>query len=352
MTYYECKICNYKTNIFKDMKKHFERTNICKMEPNLYYDNSIDQNIILSLLPNDEKSKDLIDDERLKDLITKVKSKDYKGLYQNRRRLLMKKLSGKEDDKKCCSYCNKKFNKIQELREHVLIDCFLEEILDKNNNTSTIINNDNSNTVNNITNDNSHTVNNITNNIDNSQKITNNITNNIDNSTTNIIFNVNPLLSFDKSWDISMINTIQEKLEIVCSEILYTKLLKRIFEDKKNINILYDKKNDYGFVYNDDNEYISMHINEITKKSMEKINENLLEINNSVKTYKNEENYAEYAKISDDNEKKIIDKNKNFKNDYGIKNNVVCLFSQILDNKKDESRKIFEKINGNNKIEL
>ena len=47
-------------------------------------------------------------------------------------------------------------------------------LLDKNNNTSTIINNDNSNTVNNITNDNSHTVNNI----DNSHTV-NNITNNI-----------------------------------------------------------------------------------------------------------------------------------------------------------------------------
>jgi hypothetical protein len=347
MTYYECKICNYKTNIFKDMKKHFERTNICKMEPNLYYDNSIDQNIILSLLPNDEKSKDLIDDERLKDLITKVKSKDYKGLYQNRRRLLMKKLSGKEDDKKCCSYCNKKFNKIQELREHVLIDCFLEEILDKNNNTSTIINNDNSNTVNNITNDNSHTVNNITNNIDNSHTV-NNITNNIDNSTTNIIINVNPLISFNKSWDISMINTLPEKLEITCSDYLYTKLLKKIFENEKNINILYDKKNDRGFVYNDDNEYISMNINEITQKSMEKLKENLLEMNNSVKTYNN----PEYEKISNENEKKIIDKNNNFKNDYGIKNNVVCLVSEILDNKKVESREIFEKINGNNKIEL
>jgi hypothetical protein len=327
MTTYICKICNFKTLSFSDMKRHFERTYICKMEPNLYYDNSIDQNIILSLLP---------DDERLKDLIIKVKSKDYQNLYQSRRRLLMKKLCGSEDCKKTCSYCNKKFNKIQELREHVLIDCFLQEILDKNNNTTTIINN-----TNNI--DNSHTVNNITNNIDNSHTI-----NNIDNSTTNIIINVNPLISFNKSWDISMINTLPEKLEITCSDYSYTKLLKKIFENEKNINILYDKKNDRGFVYNDDNEYTSMHINEITQKSMEKLKENLLEINNSVKTYNN----PEYAKISGDNEKKIIDKDNNFKNNYGIKKEVVGYVSDILDNKKVKSREIFEKINGNNKIEL
>jgi len=61
------------------------------MEPNMYFQNSIDQNIILSLLPNDE---------RLKDLIVKVKSKDYKNLYQPRRRLLMKRLCGSDDCKK------------------------------------------------------------------------------------------------------------------------------------------------------------------------------------------------------------------------------------------------------------
>jgi hypothetical protein len=203
MIYYECKICNFKTSLLSDMKRHLERTYICKMEPNMYFQNTIDQNIILSLLPNDE---------RLKDLITKVKSKDYKGLYQTRRRLLMKRICGKEDDKKCCSYCNKKFNKIQELREHVLIDCFLEEILEKNDNlnndnTQSIINNDNTQSI--INNDNSHIINNITNNIDNSQKITN-ITNNIDNSTTNIIINVP--ISFDKSWDISNIDTVSKKL--------------------------------------------------------------------------------------------------------------------------------------------
>ena len=234
MTEYKCKICNYSSRWFKDMKKHLEKTTICKMKPNLYFENSIDQNIILSLLP---------DDERLKDLIIKVKSKDYKDLYQSRRRLLMRRLSGQEDDKKCCSYCNKKFSKIQELREHVLIDCFLEEILEKNNNssndnTTSVINNiDNSQKITNINNiDNSHI-------IDNSQKITNNITNitKIDNS-TNIILNIQTPISFDKSWDISDIDTLSKKLEILCSDVVYTKLLQKILENKNNLNVVYDKR--------------------------------------------------------------------------------------------------------------
>jgi hypothetical protein len=302
------------------------------MEPNMYFQNSIDQNIILSLLP---------DDEKLKDLIIKVKSKDYQNLYQSRRRLLMKKLSGKQDDKKCCSYCNKKFNKIQELREHVLIDCFLQEILEKNDNST----NENKPSI--INNDNSHIINNITNNIDNSQKITN-ITNNIDNSTTNIIINVP--ISFDKSWDISNIDTVYKKLEILCSDVLYSKLLEKLLENKKNQNVVYDKKNNIGFVYkNEDEKYISMNIKDIASESMKKLHENLLEINNDVKKHTNNKNHEEYAKECIEKEKKINNKYTGYKDDYGTRNYANESILNIYDEKKDESLEIFKNVN--NKIE-
>ena len=337
MTTYICKICNFKTLSLSDMKRHFERTYICKMEPNMYFQNSIDQNIILSLLP---------DDEKLKDLIIKVKSKDYQNLYQSRRRLLMKKLSGKEDDKKCCSYCNKKFNKIQELREHVLIDCFLQEILEKNDNlnndnTQSIINNDNSHTI--INNNNSNNVTNNINNIDNSIK-------NIDNSTTNIIINVP--ISFDKSWDISNIDTVYKKLEILCSDVLYSKLLEKLLENEKNRNVLFDKKNNIGFVYKNEYEkYISMNMKDIASKSMEKLYENLLEINNDVKKHTNKKNHQEYAKDSIEKEKKIKNKYTDYKDDYGTRNYANESILNIYDEKKDESLEIFENINGSKKIE-
>jgi hypothetical protein len=345
MTSYKCKICNFKTLSLSDMKRHLEKTTICKMKPNMYFENSIDQNIILSLLP---------DDERFKDLFIKVKSKDYKDLYQSRRRLLMRRLLGHEDDKKCCSYCNKKFSKIQELREHVLIDCFLEEILEKNNNSisdntknniSSIINNiDNSQIINNI--DNSH-------NIDNSQKITNNITNitNIDNS-TNIILNIKTPISFDKSWDISDIDTVSKKLEILCSDVLYTKLLKKILENKNNLNVVYDKKNNVGFVYKNDNEkYIDMDINDIVDTSMKKLHENLLEISSDVKNHKNSDNHPEYALYCNEKEININNKFTDFQDKFSVKKNVVNLFSEILHDKKNESKEIFENINNNEKIQ-
>ena len=338
MISYKCKICNFTTNLLTDMKRHLEKTTICKMKPNLYFENSIDQNIILSLLP---------DDERLKDLIIKVKSKDYKDLYQSRRRLLMRRLSGQEDDKKCCSYCNKKFSKIQELREHVLIDCFLEEILEKNNNSS----NDNTpSIINNI--DNSHKIDNSTN-IDNSQKITNNITNitKIDNS-TNIILNIQTPISFDKSWDISDIDTLSKKLEILCSDVVYTKLLKKILENKNNLNVIYDKKNNIGFVYKNENEkYIDMDINDIVDTSMKKLHENLLEINGCVKNHKNDKNHPEYAEYCIEKEMKINNKFTEFQDKFSVKKNVVNMISEILHDKKDESTEIFENILNNEKIQ-
>jgi len=335
MTEYKCKICNYSSRWFKDMKKHLEKTTICKMKPNMYFENSIDQNIILSLLP---------DDERLKNLIIKVKSKDYKDLYQSRRRFLMRRLSGQEDDKKCCSYCNKKFSKIQELREHVLIDCFLEEISEKNNN-STNINSSNDNTtsiINNI--DNFQKITNINNstNIDNSIKINNSI--NIDNS-TNIILNIQTPISFDKSWDISDIDTLSKKLEILCSDVLYTKLLKKILENKNNLNVIYDKKNNIGFVYKNENEkYIDMDINDIVDTSMKKLHENLLEINGCVKNHKNDKNHPEYAEYCHEKEVKINNKFTDFQDKFSIKKNVVNMISEILDDKKDESTEIFKNI--------
>jgi len=327
------------------MKKHFERTNICKMEPNMYFQNTTDQNIILSLLPNDE---------RLKDLIIKVKSKDYQNLYQNRRRLLMKKLCGSNNDKKCCSYCNKKFNKIQELREHVLIDCFLQEILEKNinstnDNTTSIINNDNSHTI--INNNSNNVTNNIDNsikNIDNSIKNIDNSIKNIDNSTTNIIINVP--ISFDKSWDISNIDTVYKKLEILCSDVLYTKLLEKLLENEKNRNVLFDKKNNIGFVYKNEHEkYISMNMKDIASESMKKLHENLLEINNDVKKHTNNKNHEEYAKECIEKEKKINNKYTGYKDDYATRNYANESILNIYDEKKDESLEIFENIN--NKIE-
>jgi hypothetical protein len=283
------------------MKRHLERTTICKMKPNMYFENSIDQNIILSLLP---------DDERLKDLIIKVKSKDYKDLYQSRRRLLMKRLDGSDDDTKSCFYCNKKFNKIQDLREHVLIDCFLEEILEKNINIK-----------------------------------------NIDNS-TNIILNIQTPISFDKNWDISDINTIGKKIEILCSSVLYTKLLKKILENKNNLNVVYDKKNNIGFVYKNDNEkYITMNINDIVDISMKKLHENLLEINSHVKNHKNYKNQAEYETFCIEREIKINNKFRDFQDKFNVKKNVVNMISEILHDKKDESKEIFENMQNNDKIQ-
>ena len=54
-----------------------------------------------------------------------------KIIYKNNIKELTDKLSFKDGNKKCCSYCNSSFDRIQELREHIIIDCFYTEIINR-----------------------------------------------------------------------------------------------------------------------------------------------------------------------------------------------------------------------------
>ena len=120
---YKCKICDYSTGLFKDMRRHFNKKYLCKYVNNEYCKYTKDQQIILSLLPENTSDKN-------KYYIDKLKP-DYKNIYKNNIKELTDKLSLKDGNKKCCSYCNASFDKIQELREHILIDCFYNEIINK-----------------------------------------------------------------------------------------------------------------------------------------------------------------------------------------------------------------------------
>jgi hypothetical protein len=145
---------------------------------------------------------------------------------------------------------------------------------------------------------------------------------------------------------------VSKKLEILCSDVLYTKLLKKILENKNNLNVIYDKKNNIGFVYKNDNEkYIDMDINDIVNTSMKKLHENLLEINGCVKNHKNDKNHPEYAEYCNEKEMKINNKFTDFQDKFSVKKNVVNIISEILHDKKDESKEIFENMKNNEKIQ-
>lgn len=95
---------------------------------------------------------------------------------------------------KLCHYCNKSFDKIQDNKNHLILECFSEHYL----------NVDNINTFNNI-----GTVNN--NNIDTVNNI--DTINNTLNSTNifNITVNLENLVPFDKDWDITKIDNYKKK---------------------------------------------------------------------------------------------------------------------------------------------
>jgi hypothetical protein len=324
MTYYECKNCNYKTSRFSDIKKHLTKKKYCEAVLNIYYDCSVDTKFILSLLPHDEFGKQIINKNELK---------EYKNIFNDRKNLI-----SKLNIEKCCYKCNKNYDKIQDLRDHILLECFYDN---PNNDNSININNsiNNDTSIQNI--DNSVNINDSVINIDNSININN------DNS-TNIILNIDkPIISFDKDWDISNIDDIGKKLNILCSDILYSKLLQKILENKQNLNVIFDKKDNYGFVYKNDNEkYVNMKLNDIIESSMQKLHNNLLELNDSIKSHKYK-NYNEYIEQTNINDEKIKKKMNEFIYKPEIKEHVSNVFSNIFHDKKDDSFDISKNIDYN-----
>jgi hypothetical protein len=318
MTYYKCKSCNYKTNSFSDIKKHCFSKKQCKPVINDYVKLSTDQNIIYSLLPEESNE-------------STVNIKTFRGIYDNKK-LLEKRLMDKEMKKnKQCSYCKTRFNSFNELKTHILLECFQKEVdkLDKN---KSIIENLTSSCDNSV-----HIIDkSIDNSVNNSINHINNINNTINNN-LNITLNIESPVSFDKSWDISNIDEIEKKLSILCSDIIYTKLLNKLLENKKNLNVVLGKNRDYGFVYkNDDEKYVQMKLPDIIDSSMKKLHDNLVELNDIVK------NTSEYSEIVRINEKKIDSKYNDYSNIQIIKDTVTEYLSNIYHDAKDKSSEIME----------
>ena len=79
MTYYKCKNCNYQCKIFSDMKKHINLKKMCIKQLNLGFEYSIDQIIVLSLIPYNDDGTQSINENMTKDI---------KYIYDNRDELL------------------------------------------------------------------------------------------------------------------------------------------------------------------------------------------------------------------------------------------------------------------------
>jgi len=345
---YICKSCDYKTNVFANIKKHCFSKKSCIPLLNEYYKFSKDQCIILSLVAHNRDNTQPVDLNNLK---------KYNKIYE-KRELLEERLLDKDMKKnKSCSYCNESFDSCIDLKNHILLDCFQKQIDDlepkhdiSNKTIGDVTSNTHSHNVNdaynNTATEHSNLNNNCTVNDHSTATVNDNSTVNVDN-TVNITLNIQTPVSFDGAWDISNIEEIEKKLSILCSDIIYTKFLSTLLENKKNLNVILDKSKDYGYVYkNDDEKYVQMKLNDIIDNSMLKMREKLKSINHEIKKTNI------YHEASFTNEAKIRNKYKEYVNKKPVKELVTNLLSNLYNDKKDESLEIFNNINENNDIEL
>jgi hypothetical protein len=132
-------------------------------------------------------------------------------------------------------------------------------------------------------------------------------------------------------------------MDIMISDKMYTKLLKSILQNKRNLNVIIDKDKSYGFVFDKEKQYIKMDINDINEKSIQKIKDNLLEINNDL--FKD---IDDRTRIYSTNKDYIIDRHRKIIENESIKKDVNNFFRDIYNDKKIESKEIYNYITDTN----
>lgn len=311
---YICKKCEYKTSNYNDLKKHINIKKKCpKNIESINY--SDDQLLILSLLPYID-NKHIINIDEVKHL------NESTFLYKNKKELLNILDNIDKNKLKKCKFCEMTFNKIIDLRKHLLLNCFYEQL----NNKKNIDIEKNPINSNNIYNNSLNTVNTIN-------------SNNINNNNVNLLyFDIKTPVSFDENWDMSKID---KKSNITCSNVMYTRLLKELLENENNLNVVIDNENESGIVYkNNEDKYIQMKSNEIADTTMKKLKNCLNEIN--------EYNKGEIMSEILTHSRRIIEKKHiDYMKDENTKNIVQKLICNIYQTKKKDALDILNNIQKN-----
>jgi hypothetical protein len=277
--------------------------------------------LVLSLIPYTKEVHD-IKEQNIEYLIgSDIMHKNYNELLDEIDNIYKNK-------SKCCKYCNSNFDRLNDLRYHIVVECFYKELHKRNNNNKkeTIINNNNMVNSNNITN---------TTNINNTTNNATTINGNNNNITTNIFLDIKTPVPFDENWDISEID-YEKKIIILFNKLMYTRLLEELMKNESNLNVIIEKNSSKGVVYkNDVEKYIEMKKNDIIDITMSKLKDQLLGINNDVKNIILNE-------YNDFNRKIINKKFLDYKNNKDIKESVEDCMSNMFEKKKNDSIKILQ----------
>jgi hypothetical protein len=308
------------------MVKHLNKKKKCIKRPIVYVidDTKLYNDSLIKIYNNEEKADEgKADDEKINDMKNNyMKNNDInEGKINNEedKDEIIESTSEDSSEKYICKKCNKIFSRKYTLTRHNLKNC---KIINENDN-----NNENNNT--NILNNNSYNTSNNTNNIE----------------TQNIInFNFNLMKSFNEQWDVSSMDNFL-KLALMLSSNKYTNTLKSILENDNNLNVIFDKNNEYGLIYNkEDKKFTNMKINEIIELSMEKLNKHLEEFHNEISESLKNVNLNIDPEIIEIVKDKIDKKYTTYKKNNEVKNGVNNIISDIFNEKYDYTKEICNKL--------
>ena len=227
--YFECIKCKYRTELKVNMRKHLNKIKKCKKT--------------LETIP--------YTDEQIFNLsLTRV------GLR-----------TIKDNETFICEFCNTTYSNSYTLKRHISKFCKEKEEIEKLKNIDDIKN------IENLEKTESENPEKIITNIENQTNNTTNIQNNINNNVNNNINIINLPIGFEKDWSTEHMNKYLKEL-IVVSDNKYTALLYKILNNKKNLNVIFDKEMDEGLIFTE-NEYKNIEKQEIVNMSMEKLNKEL-----------------------------------------------------------------------------
>ena len=315
---YICKNCDYKTKHFTEITRHMNRINRCKKSLQGY--NFTEEEIIkLSLIPHINNNQNI-------DI--KTNNNNNNKTIVNKKRLFELLLLVEKDKLKRCPLCNEQFDKIVDLRNHLILNC-ISLNLENNVKNKNLFKTDNNSIITDnkpiISGNNNSTIN-VNNNI-----VNNNIVNNI---------HIYSPISFDNDWNTDHL-TNEEKNLLIISMVKYTKTLEYLLKNKSNHNVLIDKETNSGLIYKNNN-IEKLSIDEICNQSFDKLYNHL---NSFYKDSKNINVGSIDPEYIDIQKKSMKVKYFNYKDNENIdkdlaNNSMIEIFNQV----KDETLENFNKI--------
>ena len=290
---YECKRCfSYTTKFKNDMERHLNRKVKCNRILESYkYGDEYKESSFIKIMPE----INIIDAKNLDEIL----------IY----------ISAKKEKK--CLFCDISFTRVNDLKKHIQKYCKKINLNKFNNTTNEELNNIQNNTQNNTQNIN----------IQNIQNITINVYNGDTKNDSNKII----IIPFDQKWNTDEL-TDSKKLKLLLSDSKYTSTMKELLNNDKNMNIIFDKDNDSGLIYkNDDEKFINMKTTEIIDKAMYKIYDHLTDFWNEISNENNITNALEPHKKIIDKKYKNFEEDKDKKTKEFVKNVMVDIFDKNKD---------------------